>query len=214
VPAALSERLLHHLSGIFGIRQPNNFFAGKSFDIRIPTCRTMAKFENGAVPVPSSKGAISSVQRSHRSRHRRPWSCGFLHLGAPESHSSLRLRPPCPEPVRCSRLTAFTCKAHSRVKYTSTLRKSGKRACQPRLRRFCSTVPPRLLGQRIAPRPDRVGARRVCRSPAWAAGECAGTAGVWHDCDAISKVLILDDDTIPYQVYQEDGIDGLAEIRP
>jgi aspartyl-tRNA(Asn)/glutamyl-tRNA(Gln) amidotransferase subunit A len=39
--------------------------------------------------------------------------------------------------------------------YTPTLWKSGKTACQPRLRRFCFIHdPPRLPGQRIARRSD------------------------------------------------------------
>ena len=66
--------------------------------------------------------------------------------------------------------------------YTPTPLKSGEISCQPPLGRFwCVDDPPRLPGQRIAPRPDRAGPRRVRRPSAGAARQRAGAAGRRHE---------------------------------
>ena len=68
----------------------------------------------------------------------------------------------------------------------------------------------RLSGRGFAAKPDRVGSGRVGRSSSGPTCERAGVARRWESCEAIAKVLLLDDDTIRtwYRLYEEDGIEG------
>ena len=76
-------------------------------------------------------------------------------------------------------------------------------------------IRPSFLDIRIAAKPDRVGSGRVGRSSS--EPDIANALVLLDDgmsCEAIAKVLLLDNDTIRtwYRLYEEDGIEGLTNF--
>ena len=106
--------------------------------------------------------------------------------------------------------------AEAEANYTPTPRESEDPPCQTARSGFYRTDDTaRLSGHRIAAKPDRVGSGRVGRSSSGPTCERAGVARRWDElCEAIAKVLLLDDDTIRtwYRLYEEDGIEGLTNF--
>ena len=100
--------------------------------------------------------------------------------------------------------------------YTPTLRKSEEIPCQPAVRRFCRLHdPPWLPGPQS--RRDLIELTRG-GSAAHRLARRANALVLLDDgmsCASIAKVLFVDSDTIRvwHQLYQEDGIEGLATFN-